>query len=90
MCGHNNSGCLIESDDPSGPGVSLGSGCYTYAEPCKCVAKGECPWCGEHLVGDSKDNSDDGDFRCSDEESCGWTWLRAMELAQEFNEPDYD
>ncbi len=96
MCGTNNSGCILTEDDPSPPGISLAPGHYTYADPCPCVSEGKCPWCFGPLVADETDPdlsdfSEKSTIRCSTnnplretgEDECGWTWIKAMELASE-------
>jgi hypothetical protein len=80
VCGANNSGVVL-SNDMQGDGAWATS--MTYAEPCKCVGKNECPWCGSELTGEL-DDDETSTLRCTaSEDECGWTWQRALESAQE-------
>lgn len=85
---HYHNGIQIMRDDPSPAGISLSSGSYSWAEACPCcLDKGECPWCGAHLKGDTTNLVDRNPLRCPND--CGWTLQYALDHACDPVEIDY-
>jgi hypothetical protein len=71
-CQHcNGEGVITTYEDPSPPGVALGSGFYRFDDPCEqCTEKGLCPRCGSvawHIV----DPTEIPEIPCT---TCGWSW----------------
>lgn len=83
MCGYNGTGVIVETQDPSPPGVSLSAGSETFLQPCECVDQGVCPWCGSPLTPEQANVSFTlSELECTDP-ACEWTWKLASNLASE-------